>query len=562
MHGEPLLNKDVCKIIKIFRGELLNSQLMLTTNGDVLINETKLKLNKLFESGLNVLAIDCYENYEKRRKLFNENKPNNIKFFDSNEFNIYYYHSIKTKCIVVFDSLPKLTKDMKKKIINCAGNSNEFFSNKYGYKIIEKPLEKKCSKPFREMVIKSNGNITFCCNDWKEELVLGNIKENLLENIWYSKKFIELRQRVFNKDRNFGEDDIALINGVLSELQSPIRNMHLYLMAKNLNRELLSKIEAKEKELSSRSSIQVSKGLEDHSQMIGISKNFLDIVQTAKKVAAQDFPILLEGNHGVGKKILARKIHTWSGRKGGCVVASCSAMSEAQLDREIFSSHGLLVQSNGGTLIIDDIGATTHHIQSKLLRALVSGEMITVDTEEKIPLNIRMIATSKTSLKELVEKGSFKEELFYRLNTLALKIPSLKERQDDIKVLAEFFLNSGKQQSKVLTSGAIEKLSNYFWPGNAHELKNIMERTYILTDGQYIEASHLPEFAQEVKVEEAPVVVKYQESTLFDLEKKHIIDTLDHLNGNKTRAAKALGITVKTLYNKLHSYGLIEARGE
>jgi len=203
MHGEPLLNKDVCKIIKIFRGELLNSQLMLTTNGDVLINETKLKLNKLFESGLNVLAIDCYGNYEKRRKLFNENKPNNIKFFDSNEFNIYYYHSIKTKCIVVFDSLPKLTKDMKKKIINCAGNSNEFFSNKYGYKIIEKPLEKKCSKPFREMVIKSNGNITFCCNDWKEELVLGNIKENLLENIWYSKKFIELRQRVFNKDRNF-----------------------------------------------------------------------------------------------------------------------------------------------------------------------------------------------------------------------------------------------------------------------------------------------------------------------------------------------------------------------
>lgn len=371
-----------------------------------------------------------------------------------------------------------------------------------------------------------------------------------------------LNVQSLNKDRNFGEEDIALINSVLAELHSPIRNMHLYLMAKHLNRELMTKIEAKEKELSNRSSIQVSKGLEDHSQMIGISKNFLDIVQTAKKVASQDFPILLEGNHGVGKKILARKIHAWSGRKGGCVVASCSAMSEAQLDREIFSSHGLLVQSNGGTLIIDDIGSTTHHIQAKLLRALVSGEMITVDTEEKIPLNIRMIATSKVSLKELVEKGSFKEELFYRLNTLSLRIPSLKERQDDIKVLAEFFLNQGKQHSKVLTSGAIEKLSNYFWPGNAHELKNIMERTYILTDGQYIEASSLPEFAQEVKVEETPVQVKYQESTLFELEKKHIVDTLDHLNGNKTRAAKALGITVKTLYNKLHSYGMIEARGE
>lgn len=362
------------------------------------------------------------------------------------------------------------------------------------------------------------------------------------------------------KDRNFSESDIAVINDMLAELHSPIKNMHLYLMAKNLNRELLGRIEAKEKELSNRSNIQVSRHFDDNSQMIGLSKNFLEIVQTAKKVASQDFPVLLEGAHGTGKKILARKIHAWSGRKGGCVVASCSAMSESQLDREIFGSKGLLVQCNGGTLIIDDIGSTTHHIQTKLLRALVSGEMITVDTEEKIPLNVRMIASSKVSLKSLVDTGAFKEDLFYRLNTLALKIPSLKERQEDIKVMAEFFLNHGKSQAKILTSGAIEKLVSYFWPGNAHELKNIMERTFILTDGQYIEASHLPEFAVEVKVEKVEAVVKYQEFTLFDLEKKHIIDTLDHLSGNKTRAAKALGITVKTLYNKLHSYGMIEAR--
>ena len=362
------------------------------------------------------------------------------------------------------------------------------------------------------------------------------------------------------RDRNFGEADMVVINEILSSLEAPIRNMHLYLMAKNLNRELLSRIEAKEKELSNRVEIQVTKGFEDNSQMIGLSKNFLDIVQMAKKIASQDFPILLEGNHGVGKKILARKIHAWSGRKGSVVVASCSAMNEAQLDREIFSSKGLMVQANGGTLIIDDIGSTTHHIQTKLLRALVAGEMITVDTEEKIALNVRLIATTKVCLKGLIETGAFKEDLFYRLNTVALKIPALRERHDDIKVMAEFFLNSGKAEKKVLTSGAIEKLTNYFWPGNAHELKNIMERTFILTDGQYIEASHLPEFAQEVKVEKVEVKALYLEQTLFDLEKKHIIDTLDHLGGNKTRAAKALGITVKTLYNKLHSYGLIEAR--
>ncbi len=362
------------------------------------------------------------------------------------------------------------------------------------------------------------------------------------------------------KDRSFSELDIAAINDILTQLQSPIRNMHLYLMAKNLNRELQTRIDAKEKELSNRVEIQVTKGLEDNSQMIGLSKNFLEVVQTAKKISTQDFPILLEGAHGVGKKILAKKIHTWSARKGGCVIASCSALNEVQLDRELFSSKGLMVQANGGTLIIDDIGHTTPHIQTKILRAMVAGEMNTVDTDEKIALNIRIVATSKISLKKLVEEGKFKEELFYRLNTIALRIPSLRERQDDVKVMSEFFLNLGKSQPKVLTSGAIEKLTSYFWPGNAHELKNVMERTYILTDGQYIEASHLPDFAQEVKVEVVVATVKYVEFTLFDLEKKHIVDTLGHLNGNKTRAAKALGITVKTLYNKLHSYGMIEAR--
>jgi Nif-specific regulatory protein len=155
------------------------------------------------------------------------------------------------------------------------------------------------------------------------------------------------------KDRNFGESDIAVINEILVQLQSPIRNMHLYLMAKNLNRELQTRIEAKEKELSNRVEIHVTKGFEDNSQMIGLSKNFLDIVQMAKKIASQDFPVLLEGQHGVGKKILGKKIHSWSGRKGGCVVASCSALNESQLDRELFSSKGLMIQANGGTLIID-----------------------------------------------------------------------------------------------------------------------------------------------------------------------------------------------------------------
>lgn len=360
--------------------------------------------------------------------------------------------------------------------------------------------------------------------------------------------------------RQFSESDIAAINNILVELAAPIKNMHLFLMTKNLNRELLGRIEAKEKELSNRVEIKTISHFEDKSQMVGVSKNFLDVVQAAKKVSTQDFPVLLEGAHGTGKKILAKKIHAWSARKGGCVVANCSVLNETQLDRELFSSKGLMVQANGGTLIIDDIASCSTLIQTKLLRAIVSGEMTTVDTEEKVALNVRIIATSKVSLRSEVEAGNFKEELFYRLNTISLVVPSLRERSEDIKVMAEFFLNNGKSEAKILTSAAIEKLNGYFWPGNAHELKNVMERTYILSEGQYIEASELPDFPREEKVEVVVAAVKFSEATLYDLEKKHIIDTLDHLNGNKTRAAKALGITVKTLYNKLHSYGLIEAR--
>ncbi len=388
-----------------------------------------------------------------------------------------------------------------------------------------------------------------------------NIEAELCMPIMFEGSVIgTLNIQSYKKDRNFGEADMVVVNDILNHLQAPIRNMHLYSMARNLNRELLNKIESKERESTKKVETSGFKKIDDNVQLIGHSKNFLEIIQMSKKIAAQDFPILLEGAHGVGKKILAKKIHHWSGRKGQCVLASCSSLNEAQLDKEIFGSKGLLVQANGGTIIIDDIASTTLNIQSKILRTLLSGEITTSDTEQKIALNVRFIVTSKVSLKDQVEKGSFREDLFYRLNTIAFRVPSLKERHEDIKVLAEFFLNSGKSESKVLTSGAIEKLSNYFWPGNAHELKNIMERTYILTDGQYIEASHLPEFTQEVKEEVVIAPVKYTEATLFDLEKKHIIDTLDHLAGNKTRAAKALGITVKTLYNKLHSYGLIEVR--
>jgi DNA-binding NtrC family response regulator len=219
-------------------------------------------------------------------------------------------------------------------------------------------------------------------------------------------------------------------------------------------------------------------------------------------------------------------------------------------------------KANGGTVILNSIEELSVNVQQKLLRLIVSGELYNIDSNIPMPVNVRVISVTKADLAKRVEEGTFCEELMYRLNIMNIKMPSLKDRKEDIKILSERFLNTlNKESGKILTSKAIEKLSNYSWPGNIHELKNLMERTSILVSEQYIEESHLPELESEVELIEE-VVEEFSEMTLHSLEKMHICKTLDHLAGNKTRAAKSLGITVKTLYNKLHSYGLVNPKSE
>jgi Nif-specific regulatory protein len=367
----------------------------------------------------------------------------------------------------------------------------------------------------------------------------------------------------------FGEAEVTLVQEVLNQIQAPIRNMRLLMSAMHLNRELQSRLEKQQVELPSfKSEIQTGKQSDERINIVGISKVFTDMVQVAKKLASQDFPIYIEGAHGTGKKILARKIHFWSHRKDkSCVLIHCQAQSEAAIDLELFGKKGkpgALAQANNGTIILDGVSSLPMNVQAKLLRMMITGEAISADMEEVSRLNVRLIALSKDDLSEKVKKGEFKEELYYRLNTMSIKTANLKERKEDIKVLAENFLNMGKsqEQAKILTHGALQKLNDYFWPGNIQELRNLMERSSAIVEGRYIDETHLPELKSEVIEEVKVEAPKFTEMALFDLEKKHIIDTLDHLNGNKTRAAKSLGITVKTLYNKLHSYGLIDTKAE
>jgi len=371
-----------------------------------------------------------------------------------------------------------------------------------------------------------------------------------------------------NEDRKFSEDDILIVSEFLKEIEAPLTNLKMYLIAKHLNKQLQTQLESKEQELLMRGpALNNSKKSKKKVEIIGHSNTIMDVLKTAERIAKEDFPVMLIGASGAGKKLLAKRIHNLSNRsENECITVHCSAIEESQLEVELFGKQdrqGIFERANGGTIIFDGVEDLSLNLQAKILRTILSGEMYRVDSNIPSSVNVRIISTSRNTLDSAVEEGRFREDLIYRLNIVSIEIPALEERTDDIKVLAEYFMNNGKDkdQYKMLTSKAVDKLIQYNWPGNIQELRNVMERTYILADDRYVDEHHLPNLVQEVKEEEVQIE-DFSEMTLHDLEKMHIIRTLDFLSGNKTRAAKALGITVKTLYNKLHSYGLVQPKAE
>jgi DNA-binding NtrC family response regulator len=354
--------------------------------------------------------------------------------------------------------------------------------------------------------------------------------------------------------KKFSDTDINLILDVLSQVKSPINNMKLYLMAKHLNFELMKRVEEATRLTDTKSVVS-----KPTVKVIGHNSQFLGILDTIAKIASEDFPVLFEGNCGTGKKLLSKKLHHSSARSNNeCIVLNCQ-LTDEEIKRELIggiSSKGILERANGGSIILSNINELSAVTQASLLKILTSGKVVLADGKE-LALNIRVIATSRVDLKQLVEQSKFSADLYQRVSTIKMKVPTLSERIDDIKLLASFFLNENRDESekKVLTGKALEMLSSYNWPGNVRELKSVMERIFIMTDAKYVEAEMVPVLEQ-TRIQEVVEVANFEEISLQDLEKRHIVNTLDHVEGNKTKAAKLLGITVKTLYNKLHSYGV------
>ncbi len=293
----------------------------------------------------------------------------------------------------------------------------------------------------------------------------------------------------------------------------------------------------------------------------------LAVLRTADKVAPTEVTVLIQGESGTGKEVLARRIHQLSRRADRPLVTlNCGALQESLLLSELFGHEkgaftgaiaqktGLVELADGGTLFLDEIGEMGLEAQAKLLRFLQDGECFRVGGKTLLRLNVRVISATNRELATQVKDGRFREDLYYRINTVTLRVSPLRQRVADIPALIESFLKTGTQTKlKRISPEAMQLLRAYKWPGNVRELQNAVERFKILGESETLSADEVAKHLRLGQKElEAP-----DWSETFDLgtlEKHHILRVLAHFEGNKTKAANAMGITVKTLYNKLARY--------
>lgn len=304
------------------------------------------------------------------------------------------------------------------------------------------------------------------------------------------------------------------------------------------------------------------------------SDGMTQLMKMIDRVAPSQANILILGESGTGKELVAHAVHDRSQRRNRPFVAiNCGALRETLLESELFGHEkgsftgafqkkmGLAEVANGGTLFLDEIGELSQAIQSKLLRFIQEGEIYRVGGKEPVKVDIRLICATNRDLEREVKTGNFREDLFYRINTIVAHVPPLRRRKEDIPALVNHFLSSGSHaylnRGKQMDENAMRSMMSYEWPGNIRELQNVCERLQILCDGHMIMETDLPENVK--NPETVDQFGDYDPSVpLASLEKKYILKALTHFEGNKTQAAQALGITIKTLYNKLHEYGEFE----
>ena len=312
--------------------------------------------------------------------------------------------------------------------------------------------------------------------------------------------------------------------------------------------------------------------------IVGNSPAMLQILQTARRIAPSSLPILIQGESGVGKELLAQAIHNNSGRKNAKFVAlNCAGLSETLLEDELFghvkgaytgattARPGRFEYANGGTIFLDEVGDMPASMQAKLLRVLENGEVVRVGSNEPIHVDVRVISATNTDLLKRVEERKFREDLYFRLAGAVLKIPPLRERREDIPLLVHYFIQkineSRKDIPKKITGispDAMRILCSYDWPGNVRQLRNTIENMAILSGGGKLTVEDIPPAIKgtELAQQSGTTVLALAGISLSEAEKQLIANTLKMVNGNRTQAAKILGIGERTLYRKIKEYGL------
>jgi DNA-binding NtrC family response regulator len=299
----------------------------------------------------------------------------------------------------------------------------------------------------------------------------------------------------------------------------------------------------------------------------------LEVYRAVARVAPTDVSVLILGASGTGKELVARAIHDHSGRaKMPFVPVNCGALPENILESELFghekgaftgadsSRPGLFEAAHGGTLFLDEISETKPSFQVNLLRAVQEQQVRRVGSHKYTPVNVRILAASNRDLTKTMAAGQFREDLYYRLSVVEIKLPSLEERRDDIPLLVQHFLKRSNQKNKrsvKITDDAVRVLSSASWPGNVRELENLVERLAIFCTSGEIGAADVEHERRAAHSNGATAAVEANAArTLEDMERQHILRVLQENAGNKSKAARALGIERKTLYQKARRLGI------
>ena len=359
----------------------------------------------------------------------------------------------------------------------------------------------------------------------------------------------------------------AVNEGAYYYIQKPFRNDELLAILRRATEHRTLRVE--NKTLKQEIRRQQRSGL---LRPVGKSRAWMDVLKLAETVAPTESTVLITGESGTGKEVIARYVHELSLRTEGAFHSiNCGALPESLLESELFGhvkgsftgahkdKSGLFAAAAKGTFFLDEIGETTAATQVKLLRVLQHREVIPVGATEAQPIDTRLLAATNRDLEDEIRRGAFRRDLYYRLNVIAIHLPALRERAEDIPLLADAFLikqaTARGEAPKTLAESALDALVHYPWPGNVRELENALERAVILCPGEEIDASHLPEKLTSRTPDRLVEQRETPNPTLDAIERAYIMWILQSEGGNKTRAAETLGIDPSTLHRKLQRFG-------